>query len=93
MDIADNVRQFIASNFYIGKSLSLKSETSLMDSGVVDSTGVLEIILFIEERFGIQVNDSEMLPENLDSIGRIAEFVARKVSVTESSAPLIPSRA
>jgi len=85
MDIADSVRQFIASNFYIGKSLSLRSETSLLDAGVVDSTGVLEIVLFIEERFGIQVADDEMLPDNLDSIGKITEFVARKVGVTESS--------
>lgn len=85
MDIVDSVRQFIATNFYIGKSLSLKSETSLLDSGIVDSTGVLEIVLFIEERFGIQVGDHEMLPENMDSIGKIADFVARKVSVTETS--------
>jgi acyl carrier protein len=85
MDIADSVRQFITGNFYIGKSSSLRNETSLLDAGIVDSTGVLEIVLFIEQRFGIRVADDEMLPDNLDSIGKITTFVARKVGVPESS--------
>ena len=51
---------------------------SLLRQGIVDSTGILEVIIFLESQFGIQVLDEEMLPENLDSISRIAAYVARK---------------
>ncbi|TIU26903.1 MAG: acyl carrier protein, partial [Mesorhizobium sp.] len=57
---------------------SLSATESLLDQGIVDSTGVLEVIGFIEETFGIIVEDSELLPENLDSIQGIAQFIARK---------------
>jgi acyl carrier protein len=59
---------------------ALESETSLLDQGIVDSTGVLEVIGFIEETFGIIVEDSELLPENLDSIQGIAQYVIRKTN-------------
>ena len=81
MDINETVRQFVTTNFYVGKSLILTRETSLLDHGVIDSTGVLEIVMFLEQKFGIQVADDEMLPDNLDSIGRIAEFVSRKTTL------------
>jgi acyl carrier protein len=76
--IKDQVRQFVTSNFYVADPSSLDDNASLLDRGVIDSTGVLEVIFFIEENFGIKVEDSEMLPDNLDSIDRIASFVARK---------------
>ncbi|MGB5688421.1 MAG: acyl carrier protein [Woeseiaceae bacterium] len=53
-------------------------DESLLDRGIVDSTGMLEIIMFIEDELGVQVADEEMIPENLDSVNRIAAFVARK---------------
>ena len=74
----DKIRQFVISNFYIADASNLSDTDSLLDSGVVDSTGVLEIIAFIEEAFGFEVQDAEMLPENLDSIDNIAGYVARK---------------
>ncbi|AZO14678.1 MULTISPECIES: acyl carrier protein [unclassified Mesorhizobium] len=72
------IRDFLASNFYIADVKSLSATQSLLDQGIVDSTGVLEVIGFIEETFGIMVEDSELLPENLDSIQGIAQFIARK---------------
>jgi acyl carrier protein len=78
MDIQEQVRTFVTTNFYVADPASLKDEASLLDQGIIDSTGVLEVIFFIEETFGIKVEDSEMLPENLDSIERIANFVAHK---------------
>jgi acyl carrier protein len=72
------IRDFLASNFYIADVKSLSATASLLDQGIVDSTGVLEVIGFIEETFGITVEDSELLPENLDSIQGIAQFIARK---------------
>lgn len=74
------VRDFLLSNFYIAEASSLEANTSLLDQGIIDSTGVLEVIGFIEETFGITVEDSELLPENLDSIEGIARFVVRKKS-------------
>ena len=78
MDIKEQVRTFITSNFYVSDPSSLDDSASLLDQGIIDSTGVLEVIFFIEETFDIKVEDSEMLPDNLDSIERIAKFVARK---------------
>jgi acyl carrier protein len=78
MDIKEQVRTFVTSNFYVADPTTLKDNASLLDLGIIDSTGVLEVIFFIEETFGITVEDSEMLPENLDSIERIANFIARK---------------
>lgn len=74
----DKIRAFITNNFYVADGDELLDDSSLLDEGVVDSTGVLEVIAFIEETFEIQVDDAEMLPDNLDSIDKIAAFVARK---------------
>lgn len=76
--ISAQVREFITKNFYVANAADLADEASLLDRGVIDSTGVLEVIGFLESTFGITVDDAEMLPENLDSIQRISEFVARK---------------
>jgi acyl carrier protein len=76
-DIAKRVREFITTNFYVATG-ELADDASLLEQGVVDSTGVLEVIGFLEKEYGIQVDDAEMVPDNLDSIGAIVAFVARK---------------
>jgi acyl carrier protein len=78
IDIKEQVRAFVTSNFYVADPTALDDGASLLDRGIIDSTGVLEVIFFIEENFGITVEDSEMLPENLDSIERIANFISSK---------------
>lgn len=78
MDIKEQIRAFVTSNFYVADPASLDSSASLLDQGIIDSTGVLEVIFFVEEAFGIKVEDSEMLPDNLDSIDKITDFVTRK---------------
>lgn len=78
MKLQQQVRDFVTANFYVADPKTLEDRTSLLDQGIIDSTGVLEVIMFIESTFGVTVEDSEMLPENLDSIERIAAFVARK---------------
>lgn len=78
MEIKEQVRAFVTSNFYVADPATLEDEASLLERGIIDSTGVLEVIFFIEDTFSIKVEDSEMLPDNLDSIERIANFVARK---------------
>jgi acyl carrier protein len=72
------VRQFVLSNFYIPDATVLSDEASLLDHGIIDSTGVLEVIAFIERTFEIRVDDEEVVPENLDSVARISAYVQRK---------------
>ena len=86
MKLQQQIRDFVTSNFYVADPKALEDRTSLLDQGIIDSTGVLEVIMFIESTFGVTVEDSEMLPENLDSIERIAAFVARKTANTEKVA-------
>jgi acyl carrier protein len=78
MALQQQIRDFVTTNFYVPEPKALDDATSLLEHGIIDSTGVLEVIMFIETTFGVTVEDSEMLPENLDSIERIAAFVAKK---------------
>jgi acyl carrier protein len=61
-------------------------ETSFLESGIIDSTGALAVVLFLEERFGVKVEDHEIVPENLDSISRLAGFVRRQQRQPEHAA-------
>lgn len=74
------VRDFIAANFFVTDVEAIGDDTSLIEQGIVDSTGVLEVVGFLEQTFGIQVDDSDLVPANLDSIGAIAQYIARKKS-------------
>lgn len=78
MNVEQRVKQFIVENFYVSNAAELANGASLIQGGWVDSTGMLELITFLEEEYGIRISDTEMVPENLDSIERIAAFVARK---------------
>lgn len=77
-ELTDKVRQFVTTNFYVADVAALKDDQSLLEAGIVDSTGVLEIITFLEAEFGITVEDEEMVPENLDAIDHIVAFLKRK---------------
>ena len=76
LPLEKQIREFLIANFYVDTPLN--SDTSLLETGIIDSTGVLEVIGFIEETFGFSVDDSELLPENLDSIEGISKYVIRK---------------
>ena len=77
--ITERLREFIASSYLFGDVSRMPTDTdSLLESGVLDSTGVLELIEFLEEEFGITVEDSETIPANLGSIAGITRFVASK---------------
>lgn len=80
MSIQHDVKLFILKNFlFTEDASSVKDSDSLMERGIIDSTGVLELIGHLEESYGIKVEDEEMIPGNLDSIDAIAAFVGRKV--------------
>ena len=78
MDIAATIRQFIIDNFLFEENGKLDEKTSLLETGIIDSTGILELVTFIEESFGVIVEDEEMIPENLDSIGNLVGYLKRK---------------
>ena len=78
VDLKARVRQFVVENFYVADPAKLDDEASLLDRGIIDSTGVLEVIAFLEREFQVAVADEEMVPENLDSIARLAAYVERK---------------
>lgn len=78
MDIALMIRNFIIENFLFEENENLKKDTSFLESGIIDSTGILELVAYIEEAFRISVDDEEIVPENLDSISNIVNYVQRK---------------
>ncbi|MEQ1516030.1 MAG: acyl carrier protein [Usitatibacteraceae bacterium] len=77
-DIKSMVRQFLMDNFVMGGNVVIGDDTSFMKGHILDSTGFIELILFIEESFGVKVDDAEMLPENFDSLLNIEGYVGRK---------------
>jgi acyl carrier protein len=78
MEPTPQIRDFVRSNFLVPDGTPLTDNASLLELGIVDSTGVLEIIGFLERTFGVAVEDDEIVPENLDSVERIAAYVKRK---------------
>jgi len=83
--IAAQIRSFIVENFLFGSDQDLTDETSFLDEGIIDSTGVLELISFLEETFAIQVEDDELIPENLDSINNVTRLVYSKTEATTAA--------
>ena len=79
MSVEERLRRYIMQNFlFTEDDAALKNTDSFLEKGIIDSTGILEVIQFLQEEFGVDVKDDEMTPENLDSVARIAAFVARK---------------
>ncbi len=75
------LRQFIVDSFLIGdESVNFTDADSFMRTGIMDSTGVLELIAFLEEKYGVSPEDHEMVPANLDSIDNLVSFIQRKTT-------------
>ncbi|MGZ4317172.1 MAG: acyl carrier protein [Gaiellaceae bacterium] len=73
------LRSFLAENFLLGEEFrGLPGSASLIEAGIIDSTGVLELVGFLEEAYEIEITDSELVPENLDSIDQVVRFVGAK---------------
>lgn len=80
MEIKAQVRQYILDNFlYSDDEGDLTDDMSLFDNGVVDSTGVLELVGFIEDTFEVAVDDTDLVPDNFDSVDRIVAFIQSKL--------------
>jgi acyl carrier protein len=69
------LRAFVIDTFLFGDGSGLQDDVSFMETGLIDSTGILEVVEFVEETYGIKVRDEQLIPDNLDSIERIARFI------------------
>ncbi len=79
MDTREAVRNYIIENFLFGDAEPLRGDDiSLLDEGIMDSVGVMELVAFLEQDFGLAVEDDELVPENLDSISNLVGFITRK---------------
>lgn len=79
MNCISEVRAFVINNFLFGDGSTLLDDDSFLATGIVDSTGMLELIMFLESNFNIKVEQEEMVPENLDSVNRLAGFIGKKL--------------
>lgn len=80
-NISTQIRQFVDENFLFGKGTSsLRDSDSFLEEGIIDSTGVLELVTFIESQFSIHVSDDELVPQNLDSIENLVSFIETKLA-------------
>jgi acyl carrier protein len=80
MNYKQDIRDFVISNFLFGDATPLDDGASFLDAGIVDSAGILELVSFLEERYGIRVGNDEMLPDNLDSVNRVDAFLRKKLT-------------
>ena len=80
MSQINTVKEFIIENFMFGEEEQLQLDTDFFDEGIIDSTGVIELVDFLEESFGISVDDEELIPENLSSLQKIDVFLSKKLS-------------
>lgn len=79
MSTKDALKTFILNNYlFTDDASALTDDQSFLDSGIIDSMGVMEIVLFIEQEFGIAIDDTDITPENLDNLGSICALIQRK---------------
>jgi acyl carrier protein len=87
--VAQAIRDFITSNFLYEQKRTVANNDSFMEEGILDSTGVVQLVAFLEETYGITISDEELIPDNLDSISKVTSFVAHKNGeLTNVSIPL-----
>jgi acyl carrier protein len=79
-EMKEKIRMFIVENFLFGKANGLGDDSSFLDEGIIDSTGILELVSFLEEQYGIRVEDEELVPENLDCINNVVAYLESKTA-------------
>ncbi len=73
------VKEYIVENYLFGDDENLKDDSQFMEDGIIDSTGILELVAFLEEEFSVTVEDDELIPENLNSLNNIGVYLAKKM--------------
>jgi acyl carrier protein len=79
--IKETVRSFVVEHFLFGDGDTVKGDTSFLEEGIIDSTGILELVMFLEETYGIKIDDSELVPQNFDTLDNIALYLGTKTAV------------
>ena len=87
----EQLRSFIVENFLFGQQVELTDDASLQEAGIIDSTGVLELVTFLEQTYRVEISDSELMPENLDSIDRLVRFLQQKSRAAATNAEAQPA--
>ncbi|MCP4712442.1 MAG: acyl carrier protein [Planctomycetes bacterium] len=85
MSNIDTIRSYVVDNFLFGDGSQLTDTTSFLEEGIVDSTGILELVSFLEETYGITVEDDELIPDNMDSVSQIDGYLTKKLSTVTSA--------
>ena len=78
-DIKTKIRAFVVENFLFGNDEGLEDGTSFLEDGIIDSTGILELVNYLEEEFSISIEDDDLIPENLDSINNVSAYLNKKL--------------
>ena len=86
MRYAEEVKGFIVENFLYGEEREMDEDASFLATGIVDSTGILELVSFLEETYGVSIADDELVPENLDSLKNVEIFLERKIGTAAGQA-------
>jgi acyl carrier protein len=96
LSIEQDVRSFIVENFLLAREESLSNDDSFLEKGIFDSTGILELVSFVERKYNLELEPDELVPENLDSIASLARFLQRKlaaqIAIPELSVPAPSAR-
>ena len=83
MDVLGTIKAYVVENFLFGDDRRIGPDTDFMENGILDSTGVLELIGFLEEKFGIRVEDDEVVPDNLNSLEKITLYISKKTGKSQ----------
>lgn len=78
MSLEKDIRNFIVETFLFGEEGGLRNDSSFLREGIVDSTGIMQLVAFLQERYQITVADEELIPDNLDSIQKVISFIEGK---------------
>ncbi len=85
-DVKTTIREFIVENFLFGDtSVVFDDDDSLMENGILDSTGILELVAFLEKEYGIRIANEEILPENMDTLNNLHRFLETKMKLEQAS--------
>ena len=80
MQSKSEIRNFIVENFLYGQDNGLGDDVSFLQKGLMDSTGILELLSFIEEKYGISIDDEELIPDNFDSLNKLSNYITKKLN-------------
>ncbi|WP_448206188.1 acyl carrier protein [Azospirillum sp. sgz302134] len=83
--VIEEIRAFIVENFLLGNDSGFDSSESLLETGIIDSTGIMHVVAFLEEHFGIVVEDEDMVADNLESVALISAYVERKQALKDAA--------